>query len=51
MKALIEKYDEENDINYGKLTNYVEIELKGLHSNQVGNEINVKIEKSMIESK
>ena len=51
MKALIEKYDEENDINYGKLTNYVEIELKGLQSNQVGNEINVKIEKSMIESK
>ena len=51
MKALIEKYDEENDINYGKLTNYVEIELKGLRSNQVGNEINVKIEKSMIESK
>ncbi|MCR5308637.1 MAG: tRNA (N(6)-L-threonylcarbamoyladenosine(37)-C(2))-methylthiotransferase MtaB [Bacilli bacterium] len=51
MKALIEKYDEENDINYGKLTNYVEIELKGLHSNQVGNEINIKIEKSMIESK
>lgn len=51
MKALIEKYDEENDINYGKLTNYVEIELKGLHSNQVGNEINVKIEKSMIQSK
>ena len=51
MKALIEKYDEENDINYGKLTNYVEIELKGLQSNQVGNEISVKIEKSMIESK
>ena len=51
MKALIEKYDEENDINYGKLTNYVEIELKGLQSNQVGNEINVKIEKTMIESK
>ena len=51
MKALIEKYDEENDINYGKLTNYVEIELKGLHSNQVGNEISVNIEKSMIESK
>ena len=51
MKALIEKYDEENDINYGKLTNYVEIELKGLQSNQVGNEINIKIEKSMIESK
>ena len=51
MKVLIEKYDEENDINYGKLTNYVEIELKGLLSNQVGKEINVKIEKSMIESK
>ena len=51
MKALIEKYDEENDINYGKLTNYVEIELKGLLSNQVGNEISVNIEKSMIESK
>ena len=51
MKALIEKYDEENDINYGKLTNYVEIELKGLQSNQVGNEINVEIEKSMIESR
>ena len=51
MKALIEKYDEENDINYGKLTNYVEIELKGLQSNQVGNEIDIKVEKSMIESK
>ena len=51
MKALIEKYDEENDINYGKLTNYVELELKGLQSNQVGNEIDIKVEKSMIESK
>lgn len=51
MKALIEKYDEKNDINYGKLTNYVEIEIKGLQSNQVGNVIDVNVEKSMIESK
>ena len=51
MKTLIEKYDEINDINYGKLTNYVEMEIRGLHSNQVGNVIDVKIDKSMIESK
>lgn len=50
MKALIEKYDEAKDINYGKLTNYVEIEIKGLQSNQSGNVIDISIDKSMIES-
>lgn len=50
MKALIEKYDESKDINFGKLTNYVDVELKGLHSNQVGNVIDILIDKSTIES-
>ncbi|MCQ2088284.1 MAG: tRNA (N(6)-L-threonylcarbamoyladenosine(37)-C(2))-methylthiotransferase MtaB [Bacilli bacterium] len=50
MNALIEKYDSKLDINYGKLTNYVEISIKGLQSNQVGKVISVKIDKSMIES-
>lgn len=50
MKVLIEKYDETSDTNFGKLTNYVEIEIKGLQSNQSGNVISVKVDNSMIQS-
>jgi len=48
--ALIERYDSKNDINYGKLTNYVDVAIKGLKENKIGQIIKIKIEKSMIES-
>ena len=48
--VLVEKYDEEKDLNIGHTSNYLSVEIP-LNESKVGQYITIKLEKSMITSK